>query len=229
MRKKLLLAVLAALLPLVSSAQGPSQAQGFVLWAWDLTETSYTYCVMGGQGGHPFATPLVNYAAIKTTGSSTSVTEAVAGTNPFTYLAVGDMLLVRRDPNYFDRVVIVTRTDAANVVVSSAVDWSAGYPFSWLDRTCGTAATNGWFPVGTFTTITAQTEWVTKNATSLEMQTECAMGEGSPVISETYSFTAAGNHAHTITAGVYDRCRVGLKLTTDAGVQLVNAHLSVKW
>lgn len=232
MRKTILaLALLAALLlPMGSSAQAPTQAQGFVMWAWDLTDTSYTYCALAGYQGNPFGPPLAGSAAIKTTGSSTNITEVTAGTNPFTYLAVGDMLLVRKVPQTeFDRVVIVTRTDAANVVVNTAVDWSAGYQFYWLDRTCGTAVTNGWFSVGTFTTIEAQTEWSTKNATSLEMQTECAMGVGGPVIAETYSFSAVGNHAHVITAGVYDRCRVGLKLTGDTGVQVVNSHLSVKW
>jgi hypothetical protein len=233
MRRLSTLALALALLVGTAWAQVPTpkQSQAFVTWADDLTATSYTYCAMTGQYGNPFGESRLGTAAIKTTGSSTSVTEVTAGTNPFTNLAVGDMLIVRRSAtsaSITDRVSIVTRTDAANVVVSSAVNWS-GQQFRWLKKSCGTAVTDGWFGVGVFNTVESQLEWVTKAATSLEMQTECAIGAGLPVPVWTTSATAAGQWSHVITAGVYDRCRVGLKLTTDTGVQVVNAHISVKW
>lgn len=228
--RKLKLTLLTAFLALsaaLSSAQG-SQAQGFVTWADDVSAVAYTYCAMLGASGSPFGNPLVGPARIKTTGLSADVTEVTAGTNPFALLAVGDMLLVRRSPNYVDRVVITVKANDANVTVSTPVNWSAGYSFSWLDKACGTTVTDGWFQVGVFTTVETQVEWITKNATSLEMQTECAMGAGLPTVVLTDSLTAVVNWSQVVTAGVYDRCRLGIKITGDTGAQVVNAHLSVK-
>jgi len=182
---------------------------------------------MAGQNGDPFGEPLLGTAQIKTTGSSTTVEENVVGTNPFASLAVGDMILVRRG-TVTDRVSITAKASAASITVSSAVDWSAGLDFRWLDLTCGTAVTDGWIGVGAFYNVAVTVEWVTKAATSLDFQTECAMGPGLPAIVETRSATAVGQWALVITAGVYDRCRVGMKLTADTGAQVVNAYIAVK-
>jgi len=204
------------------------QSVAYVTWADNLAATSYTYCAMRGQSGNPFGEPYLGTAAIKPDAAATAFTGVTAGTNPFASLAVGDMLIVRRSPTATDRVAIVAKADAANVTVSSTVNWS-GHQFRWMDKTCGTAVTDGWFGVGVFGTIGVQLEWVTKAATSLEMQTECAIGSGLPVIVKEQSATASGQWATVVTAGVYDRCRVGLKLTTDTGDQVVNAHIATKW
>lgn len=222
--KKLLLALAALALPSSALAQ---QAMAWSVYAYDVTAASYTYCALQGQNGDPFAEPYLGTAKIKTTGSSTTVEENVVGTNPFANLAVGDMILVRRG-TVTDRVSITAKASAASITVSSAVNWSAGYDFRWLDLTCGTGTTDGWFGVGAFYNVDVTVEWVTKNATSLDFQTECAIGPGLPVILETKSATAVGQWGPTITAGVYDRCRVGMKLTADTGAQVVNAHVAVK-
>jgi hypothetical protein len=223
--RKLVLALLGLLV-----AAAPAAAQQSLAWslyANDVSAVSYTYCVMAGQRGDPFGEPLLGTAKVKTVGSSTTVTEVTAGTNPFTSLAVGDMILVRRG-EVTDRVAITAKASAASITVSTAVDWSAELDFRWMDLTCGTAVTNGWVGVGTFQTVCATVEWVTKNATSLDYQVECAMGPGLPIILETKSATAVGQWGPCITSGVYDRCRIGTKLTADTGAQVVNAHIEVK-
>jgi hypothetical protein len=226
---KKLVSIALALLALLA-ATAPASAQQVMAWSlynYDVSAAAYTYCVMKGQNGDPFGEPLIGPAQVTTVGSSTTVTEKVASTNPFTNLAVGDMLIVRRG-EVTDRVSITAKASAASITVSSAVNWSAGLDFRWLDLNCGTAVTDGWVGVGTFSTVGFTVEWVTKNATSLEFQTECAIGPGQPGILETRSVTAIGNYGPTLTAGVYDRCRLGIKLSTDTGVQSVNAHIEVK-
>lgn len=232
--KKLVLALLGLLA--AAAPVAAQQSMAWVVYANDVSAAAYTYCVMTGQNGDPFGEPRIGPSRIKTVGSSTTVTEVTAGSLPFAALAVGDMIEVRRGA-VTDRVSITAKASGASITVSSAVSWAggtvesggaAGVDFRWRDLACGTAVTDGWVGTGTFHTIGVTIEWVTKNATSLDFQTECAIGPGLPIILETKSATAVGQWGPTITAGVYDRCRVGLKLSTDTGAQVVNAHIEVK-
>lgn len=224
--RKLVLALL-GLLVAAAPAAAQQQSMAWVVYANDWSAVSYTYCVMEGQRGDPFGEPLMGTSKVKTVGSNTTVTEVTAGSLPFTNLAVGDMLLVRRG-EVTDRVSIVAKASGASITVSSAVDWSAELDFRWMDLKCGTAVTDGWVGTGAFHTVALTLEWVTKNATSLGYQTECAIGAGLPIILETGTATAVGQWGPAITAGVYDRCRLGIKINTDTGAQVVNAHIEVK-
>lgn len=225
--RKLVLALLGLLAAAAPVAAQQSQSMAWLIYAKDVSDAAYSYCVMEGQRNDPFGEPLVGPAQVKTTGASTTVEENVAGTNPFANLAVGDMILVRRG-EVTDRVSITAKASAASITVSATVNWTGGYDFSWMDMVCGTGVTNGWVRTGAFQTIAATIEVVTLNATSIDFQTECAIGAGLPVILETKSANAVGQWGPVISDGVYDRCRVGLKLTADGGAQVVNAHFEVK-
>jgi hypothetical protein len=226
--RKLVLALLGLVAMAVPVAA--QQSMAWSLYAYDVSAGSYTYCIMKGNNGDPYGQSMTGPAQIKTTGSSTTVTENVASTNPFTNLNIGDMIEVVRDPvtGVTDRVSITAKASNASVTVSATVNWSNGYNFRWRQLACGTAVTDGWAGTGTFNTACATIEYVTKNATSLDYQVECAIGAGLPIIVKTESATAVGQWGPCITAGVYDRCRIGMKLTGDVGVQVVNAHIEVK-
>lgn len=116
-------------------------------YKYPLDALTLTYCKVTGQNNDPFGPPRANDFRIKTTGSSTSVTENTASTNPFTDLALGDILVVARPDGTTDTRVIVVRTDAANVTIDSAVDWTGGFAFRWLKQSCGTTANDGWITV----------------------------------------------------------------------------------
>lgn len=232
--RKLVLALLGLLV--VAAPAAAQQSMAWSLYAYDVSAASYTYCVLAGQNGDPFGEPLLGPSRIKTDGSNTTVTEVVTDSLPFAALAVGDVIQVRRG-GVTDRVSITAKASGASITVSSAVNWagggveaggSAGVDFRWLDLSCGTADTNGWIGVGTFQTVQTELDWVTKNAASLDMQTECAFGPGLANILETRNLTAAGTYSLIVTAGVYDRCRIGLKLNADGGAQVVNAHIRTK-
>lgn len=231
---KKLLAVLVALL--MSSAHASAQQVQKFAWstyAYDWTAVAYTYCSMLGQNGDPFAAAFNGTSRVKTVGSNTTVTEFTAGALPFANLAVGDMLMVRRIAGatvVTDRVSITAKASGASITVSSAVDWSAtgGLEFSWLDLTCGTAAADGWFYVRGFDGVDATVEWNTKNATSLDMQLECKVADGSAYTVSTRNLTATGVYQIPLLTGVYDRCRLGMKLNTDTGAQSINSYVAVK-
>lgn len=113
---------------------------------FDVDSVTETFCRVTGQNGDPYGGTIPATPQIKTTGSSTSVTENVSGTNPFADLAVGDLLLVTRATGTggTDLRVITVRTDAANVTVDVAVDWSGGFTFRYLKTRCGTTDADGW-------------------------------------------------------------------------------------
>jgi hypothetical protein len=96
------------------------------------------------------------------------------------------------------------------------------------DPTCGTTSADGWVRTVAGTPIVIQVNWITKAATSLEYQIECKISndtDTSPSILSTISMTAIGIQTSTIWPQGYLACRVGLKLTTDAGVNSVSAWM----
>lgn len=136
------LALAALLAPAVAHAQDVAQLS----FAYDLDSAAYVYPKMTGANGDPFGAARQGPSNIKTVGSSTSVTEATASAAPFTNLVAGDTILVRRANGSIDKRIIVTRTDASNVVIDTAVDWSrtGGYAFTFFSSTYGTTDADGW-------------------------------------------------------------------------------------
>lgn len=233
---KRFLVLLLILLPASVWADPVRQATFF--YKYPLDALTMTYCVVLGRGNFPFSTPIPNDFRIKTTGSSTSVTENTASTNPFTDLAVGDLLVVDRTDGTTDVRVILTRTDAANVVVDSAVDWSGGFKFSWYKQKCGTTATDGWVDVSGWSdkTITFSIEQM--NVTGgIDVRWECkgdamAGTTSMPVIiypgetdgcgggtlgTNVCNFTTAGVTSRTsvVSFEPWGACRVGVLIHTN--------------
>lgn len=174
-KRFLVLLLLLIQLPLVVkpvTADPVKQAAFF--YKFPLDATTMTYCVVLGRGDSPFATGRLNDFKIKTVGSTTTVTEDTASTNPFTDLAVGDLIQVDRTDGTTDVRVILARASAASVTVDSVVDWTGGFKFSWFKQKCGTAATDGWVDVSGYSdkTITFSLEQV--NVTGgIDVRWEC--------------------------------------------------------
>lgn len=226
--RRLLIFAAAVLFPTVLVADN-LQKVAWVSYAKDLTDTSYSYCKLIGVASDPFGEPYPGRGTIKTSGSSTTVVENVTGANPFTDIAVGDVLQIRIPAtNTVYKRYVTARASAASITVDTAIDLSAGYAWSYMKQVCGATAADGWIPVSFFTTIGFEVNYVTKNATSLDHSFECRVGGDAPLIVEQASQTAVGGTAAVVTAGVWDECRIGLKLTTDAGVQSINALIAYK-
>lgn len=216
---KKLLALLVLLPSLVSAQQAQRTAR--LYYNYDVSSTSYIYCKYTGSGGSPFGAELKGYGLIKTTGSTTTLDELDAASNSFTGMAAGDLLLIRNAGTGVTSLRrIVTFTSVSQVVVDAAIDLgTAGVTFNWLKQSCGTAATDGWVDVSLFYRLTFERALTTFNATSIQTQVECQLnGVGSYTI-DTSSVTATGSYAYSIGSGVWDSCRMGVKVTTDTGLQ----------
>lgn len=139
---------LLAALPVSGQNRGKTTAHFAI--GYDVASTSLTYCTLSGQGGSPWGEPYAVSTPIETSGSSTTVTAVTALSAPFANLVAGDTIVVRRDAaTPYDLRWLTAKADSDGVTVSSAVNWSAGYPFQWMDLACGTAATDGWIAVPT--------------------------------------------------------------------------------
>lgn len=212
------------LLLLPVSAQ--SQQTANIHYNYDVSSTSYIYCKLLGTNGNPFGAEIQGVGLAKTTGSSANIAEAVVDANPFAPLAVGDIMIFRIGGTTYKRRIITYTSDSA-VVVDAAINLgTAGVPFTYWKQSCGTAATDGWIEVGGFWKLNVERVIGTINATSIQTQIECQLnGVGIQVI-DTYSTTATGTYSYPIHSGVWDSCRVGVKVTGDAGIQSITTGLA---
>lgn len=227
---KLKIAVMLLLLPTLAAAQGATdQRSAILLYDYNLASTSYLYCRYEGSGGSPFGAEIPGAGLIQTTGSSATLDEAVSGANAFAGLAAGDLIRVRSNvTGAVTTRVIVTYTSAAQVVVDSVITLAAGVPYTFLKQRCGTAVTDGWIDTGLFWMINFTRDIELLNATSIESQVECKVnGITTPTILDTKSVTVAGTYSYIIDSGAWDACRLGVKLTTDAGLQTVTARMLI--
>lgn len=255
MRK--LLMVLAGILLTVSPALAQQPETAPIAYAYDLDAATPIYPKITGRNGDPFGGSIPGAGKIKTTGSSVNVTEVTVGTNPFTDLEVGDPIIVRRIDGTIDRRIIVTRTDAANVVLDTAVDWSApGFNFSWYNTSFGAAATDGWVDTSRFSggvKFTIQYEqgdfatgfqyWVECETEGLDPKpnlvfpgetTDC--GPGGTLVTNTCQIATAGATTSRMAVVISadentGKCRVGIQRngadTSDAGAALERVSISV--
>lgn len=147
------LALIALLVP--PSIQAYTQRNANFMALFDVDSTTETFCRITGQNGDPFGGPVSGPAKIQTTGSSTSVTENVAGTNPFVDIAVDDIILVTRatTTGVTDIRRVTAKTDNANITVHAAIDLTGGFSWKYLKSRCGTTNADGWVEV-------AGSEWV---------------------------------------------------------------------
>lgn len=199
----------------------------FGVYAKDVADASYTYCLGRGLGGDPFGSPIPGRGTIKTTGSTTTIDEAVVGSNPFAEVAVGDILVITVGPTTYRRSV-QTRASAAQITVDTAINLPNPTAWGFYDVTCGTGAGDGWVPVSLFTEISFGVDWRTDNATSLDHSYECKLADSTPAAIEQESQTATGSTFAVVSSGIWDQCRIGLKLTGDTGAQVVDAMIAFK-
>lgn len=222
------LAVLALLgLAIPASAQITSE-QARVNYAYDVTSTSYVYCKYTGTGGNPFGEPIPGPGTLVTSGSSTTVTQETTGMNPFTEVAVGDLLFISSGGTVSVRLV-TARASATSITVNTAIDLAVGTHWSWLKRSCGATIDDGWVDVGGFYNVTFSRTIATINAGSIETTAECRLNDNPTVATTlaTNTTTGTGNWGWTLTSGVWDACRLGVKLTADAGAQSITSAMAV--
>jgi hypothetical protein len=227
--KKFLIAVLLSLVPGLVQAQGTDTA----FWAinYNISASSYTYCVERGLNGNPFGGPISGADKIKTSGSSTTVTENTASSGPFALLSVGDVIIVTLADGTSSVRNITAKASSASVTVDTAIDLSAGYAFRWYKTVCGTAATDGWIDVGNYADKTYILEYNQGDLDSLDVRWECKYDSptAAPVVVYPSEGDGCGQGAQTTaqecnfaTAGITSRlavtdyspataCRVGLK------------------
>ena len=234
--KKLIVVSLLALLALPAVAQ--AQRAGNFTYKYDVASSSATYCAVLGRNGSSWLDPIVSSVPIETSGSSTTVSAVTAGTNPFTNLVAGDVILVSRDNGARDVRVVTAKASADEVTVETAVDWSAEFPFSWLNNSCGTGAEDGWISVDSFTTVQMTVQYDGGDLDTLDVQwfcresalgsnpvrvypgtdSDCGDGTLSGVLC-TYSSPGAVTTVK-INSNVFSECRIGLKYgSTDGGTR----------
>lgn len=226
------------LLALFASAPAFAQEQVAARMAikYDLDSDSYTYCRLEGQGDRVDGPGLVGPAAILTSGSSTTVSEATASTNPFTNVAVGDVIIV--DGNV---VAVTARASAASITVDTAINLTAGKTFQYFKHACGTAATDGWVTVGPTDSVILGFELNQEDTTSgVDVRWECKAAVPSAQPVQVYPDNSAGAATKTYTAAGIDArtwvnidvavsaCRIGFKVTsTDDGTDTGAARESI--
>jgi hypothetical protein len=183
---------------------------------YDIADTSYRYGVYGDvQQGE---------RAIKTAGASTTVSENASGDAVFQARANGDLIHVRTGPDVAWATRIITDAGLAptSVVVNATITLT-GNVWSYQKWNNGTAATSGWFSVSEYNDWSVSFEWTTDNAASVEWVIEGRINGGGAMVLETGSFSAVG----TLNQPGYDyvdEIRVGMKITTDGGVNNVRAN-----
>lgn len=185
--------------------------------AYDVTSTSLIYGLLSDliQGS----------GYVKTSGSSTTVSELNSTDNVFQGYANGDVLYVNVDGTWAARTI----TDAAlapdSVVVDSAVNWqngTAGRMHYVRHFTSGTTASDGWFPVSSDEDKSVEVSVDTINATSIDVSIEGRINGGTKAVLYAKNYTAAGADVFVIPENVTEM-RVGFQVNTDAGVQSVSA------
>jgi hypothetical protein len=227
--------LLALLLPATARAQDKTAhlAIGF-----DVASTTINYTQMNGERGDPWSAPEYVAIPIDTVGSSTTVSAVTASSNPFADLAVGDVLYVRKDNSVTDSVWITAKATDDQVTVDTAVDWSAGYNFEWLDLTTGTDSAAGWISVSGFKRVQMTVLYTAGDLGGLDVVWECREASPFAVAVQVYpgpsddcgygtlntnvcTYSTVGDSKSVeLTENLYSHCRVGLAYrTSDAGVR----------
>lgn len=235
------IAFLAILLsPAAARAQvGPETRPAFS--HYDLSSGALIYCALEPN----IVTSDASNARIQTAGSNATVT-AVSGA-PFTNVNQWAELYISTPIGNFVRTV-TARASATSITVDTALDISAGASFTYRNLFCGTTANDGWMKVSLLVPFSLTYVIEQINAASIDMRFECTEALATATTNPIYpgsddAVGAAGCGAGTVAAGqlcnftttailtldVYrkwDRCRMGMKINGDAGVQKITGYLS---
>lgn len=236
--RKSLAALLALLLVCPLAARAADNVTLPLVVNLDLDDTSYLYCksVGLGMGGQNVDFNWTNQAQPVTTAGSSSATLAAvtAATNgPYDNLAVGSLLRFNSSSGDIPspgglmtyRYLTAKASDDSATIDTAVTVGAAGVGFQFLNRSCGTAATSGWFGVSGWTSGTALIEITQINTTSgIDYTLECKhafpWATAVPVITNSAAVTATGA-VPLVWSEPYDYCRVGIKLdSTDDGNDL---------
>lgn len=249
MRARLIGALLVLLLlPGIVAAQETKTAHYFA--KYDLASGSYITCVTTGQNGDPWAEARPGTGTggnnIKTSGSSTTVTEVTSSSLPFALLAVGDQIFVNGTTRW-----ITAKASGASITVNATINienGGSGYPFTWKQVTCGTAATNGWIDVSQWIYKKLSVHINTLASTSVDVKWECldntydanpvnvypggltaGVCPGGTVASNACNYTAGGQNARTDVEidAPYSACRPMLKVNGDSAGDVITAYIKV--
>jgi len=202
-----------------------------------LEQPTFTYCTMNGARGDPFQDPIPVAIPIDTVGSNTTVEAVTPGTNPFANVGIGDRIFVRlgSGTDQTEQRTVITNADDDTITVDTAVDWSAGYEFSYLDLVCGTAATDGWINVTSVDTIQMTVEYAAGDLTGLDVVYECKEGGGVNAVpvqvypgpssecgfgtlnTNVCTFVLGDVFSRKIPENIFSFCRVGLAWRTADG------------
>lgn len=229
--------------PLLFSAE--VQKTAVFAYNFDVDSATPTYVRLRGLNGDPYGPPAVGPGTIKTVGSSTTVTENVASSNPFVDIGVGDVITVSRSTTAVDIVVVTAKASDASITVDPAVDWSAGYSWRWWDTQSGTTDNDGWIGVTGGSSVGMTVQYEQGDLDALKVRFECKgdyigakpvvlypgessdCGPGGTLNAGFCEFATPGVTARfsiTDTAPVYSSCRIALAFkttdTSDAGANL---------
>jgi hypothetical protein len=211
--------LLLSLVPLRAQVPGTTRRTLFV--NYDVASASAIYGL--------YSDLIASAKPLKTTGSSTTVSEVAAADDTFANFVIGDILAVTRPNGNVDlRRVTAIGSIPDSVTVDSAVNWdqTGGFPFSYRRFTVGTGANTGWFSVGSCDEKDLTLYVTTINATSITFNVQGRqLGAYGPVVSDIYqktftAATAAGGDPVFVVEHT-DDLRVGVLVTGDAGVQSV--------
>lgn len=186
---------------------------------YDIEATSYTYGTLSDLLQAP--------KYLKTSGSSTTVSENTAGEAVFDGFGVGDVLYVNVDGTWTARPITSVAGAPTSVTVATAVDWSSGKAFYFRRFTTGTAAGSGWFPVADFAEKSVNVELATIGATSIDVSIEGrinATATASVLYSKNY-LAATAPAADIFAIGEHvTEIRVGFKANTPGTANSVTAN-----
>ncbi len=218
----------------------PSQAQtAHFAIAYDVASATPTYCVMAGARGNPWGEPIRVNIPIETSGSSATVTAVTALSAPFASIGIGDYIYVRRPDNVTETRTVLTNADDDTITVDSAVNWSNGFVFEFLNLVCGTTEADGWINVTRFDTIQMTVEYETGDLDTLDVTWQCKEGSivSGPVqvypgpssecgfgtlSTDVCSFSTPGTDAlsREIATSLFSACRMSLAFgSTDGGTR----------
>jgi hypothetical protein len=168
--------------------------------------------------------------AVKTSGSSTTVSENTTGDGSFGPLGVGDILY---NPANGNTVIVTAKASDAEITVSSTVNWAAGTNIHFRKFMSGQTVDDGWIGCGDLSDKTVRITIDSVASASITATIESRMPNMPPATLLTpANFTAVSVSSTTGVSSFADiaipetaqAVRVGLKVGTD-GTDVVNAAL----
>lgn len=185
--------------------------------AYDIASASLIYGTLGDL--------IQSTRYLKTSGSSTTVSELNSTDDTFASYGVGDVLAVNVDGTWTLRTVTNVGSIPDSVTVDTAVDWqngTTGRMFYYRRFTSGTAAGSGWFPVSGEEDKSVEVSVDTFNAAGITVSIEGRINGGTAAVLYSKTYAATGADVFVIPENVTEM-RVGFSIDTDSGANSVSA------